>query len=93
MDDPRAENITTNLVRAQDQLSIAAERLSALFATGRDAAAMITDAPRRAEFGAPTGPTGSTVRSRKVGRRPHIPSKIMLTVVLRCLLPERQRTS
>jgi hypothetical protein len=43
------------------------------------------DHGRRAEFGAPTGPTGSTVRSRKVGRRPHIPSKIMLTVVFALL--------
>jgi hypothetical protein len=44
MDDPRAENITTNLARAGDQLAVAAERLSALFAAGRDVAAMITDA-------------------------------------------------
>lgn len=44
MDDPRAENITTNLARAQDQLATAAERIAALFQTGRDVASIITDA-------------------------------------------------
>jgi hypothetical protein len=44
MDDPRAENITANLARAGDQLAVAADRLSALFAAGRDVAATITDA-------------------------------------------------
>jgi hypothetical protein len=44
MDDPRAENITTNLTRTEDQLTVAAERLSALFAAGPDVAAMTTKA-------------------------------------------------
>lgn len=42
MDDPRAEAITTNLARAQDQLSTAAERIGALFQASRDVAATIT---------------------------------------------------
>ena len=44
MDDPRAENITINLSRAQDQLATAAERIAALFQAGRDIAATITEA-------------------------------------------------
>jgi len=44
LDDPRAENLTMNLSRAQDQLATAAERIATLFAAGRDVAAMITDA-------------------------------------------------
>jgi hypothetical protein len=44
MDDPRSEFITTNLVRAADQLTVAAETISALFAAGRDVAASIMDA-------------------------------------------------
>lgn len=46
MDDPRAGNLTTNLARAQDQLALAAERLSDLFTAGRDIAAIITDTTR-----------------------------------------------
>jgi hypothetical protein len=44
VDDPRAENITTNLARAQDQLATAGERIATLFQAGRDVAAMITEA-------------------------------------------------
>lgn len=44
MDDPRAENITTNLARAQDQLATAGERVTTLFQAGRDVAAMIIKA-------------------------------------------------
>jgi len=44
MVDPRAENITTNLARAQDQLAMAGERIATLFQAGRDVAATITEA-------------------------------------------------
>ena len=44
IDDPRAENITINLSRAQDHLETAATRVAALFQAGRDVAATITDA-------------------------------------------------
>jgi len=42
--DPRAENITINLSRAQDQLAVAAERIATLFHAFKDVAAAITDA-------------------------------------------------
>ena len=41
LDDPRAEQVMTNLARAQDELAIAHQRLADLFAAGRDAAALI----------------------------------------------------
>ena len=44
IDDPRAETITINLSRAQDQLATAAERIATLFQAGRDVAATITEA-------------------------------------------------
>jgi hypothetical protein len=44
MDDPRAEDITVNLARAQDQLATSAGRIAALFQAGRDVAATITKA-------------------------------------------------
>jgi hypothetical protein len=44
MDDPRAEDITVNLARAQDHLATSAERIAALFQAGRDVAATITKA-------------------------------------------------
>lgn len=44
MDDPRAENITVNLSRAQDQLAVAAERIATLFQASHNVAATITKA-------------------------------------------------
>ena len=38
LDDPRAEQVTTNLARAQDELAVAHQRLVDLFAAGRAAA-------------------------------------------------------
>lgn len=43
-DDPRADSITTNLARAQDQLETAAEHIATLFAASRDVAATIMEA-------------------------------------------------
>jgi hypothetical protein len=43
LDDPRAQHITTNLARAADQLTVAAERIGDLFAAGRDIAAAILE--------------------------------------------------
>lgn len=44
MGDPRAEHLTANLARAQDQLATASERIATMFRAGRDVAATITDA-------------------------------------------------
>lgn len=41
MDDPRAAAVTTNLVRASDQLATAAGRLNDLFAAARDVSSII----------------------------------------------------
>ena len=43
-EDPRAQNITTNLARAADQLGVAAEHITNLFAASRDVAAAVLDA-------------------------------------------------
>ncbi|SCL35465.1 hypothetical protein GA0070624_5267 [Micromonospora rhizosphaerae] len=42
-DDPRALHITTNLARASDQLTVAADRIGTVFAVGRDVAAAIVE--------------------------------------------------
>ncbi len=56
MDDPRAENITTNLACAQDQLATAGERIATLFQAGRDVAATITKAGGQLVSTAAQGP-------------------------------------
>jgi hypothetical protein len=42
LDDPRAGAVTTNLSRASDQLAVAAERITTLFAAARDVASIIS---------------------------------------------------
>ena len=42
MDDPRTADVTTNLARASDQLSTAAEGIAALFAAARDVTTIIS---------------------------------------------------
>jgi hypothetical protein len=45
MDDPRAEHLTENLARAQDELAVAADRISNLFSAGRTVTALINGHP------------------------------------------------
>jgi hypothetical protein len=45
LDDPRAGHLTENLARAQDELDIAAGRITDLFAAGRNVVALITGQP------------------------------------------------
>jgi hypothetical protein len=41
LDDPRADEVTTNLARAQDELSLAADHIQTLFSAARDVASII----------------------------------------------------
>ena len=46
LDDPRTDEVTTNLARAEDQLTLAADHIQTLFAAARDVASIIHPDPR-----------------------------------------------